>query len=307
VTALAGDTEARHLGLSDEDWAYATRATTHAVHSAALVKMTLPLEAARRSAVSAAQNIVEFAAAARAHRFEKLELVSTVGVNGRRSEPLGEDWLEAPREFHNTYEAAKAEAEMVAKRASDGGLPLTVVRPSMVVGDSKTGKVIAAQIFTYISRFLTGVALGGIFPPLERARLDVVPVDWVSALILASSRTPQWAGKVLHACSGDSSVPLEVLRGHVQRVAAANGSKALYRATLPLFAFRQAMRVLRIFGGERGRKSAQLLGILWSYLEDEQRFENQNTKALAASAGVPFIEPAAYLQPVLEQVFSKIK
>lgn len=307
VRVLTGDTEAPKLGLCAEDWQVATTTATAAVHAAALVKMTLPLHVAREAAVSSVKNMLAFATAARAHRFEKLELVSTVGIGGRRPKPLREAWLDEPREFHNTYEAAKAEAEGVAHRALDAGLPLTILRPSMVVGDSRSGKAIAPQIFTYLCRFLTGTAVYGLFPQLSGARLDVVPVDWVSALLLCSSRTPRWAGRVLHACSADAAVPLVELRERVQRVAAACGHPVSYRATLPLQAYQLAMTLTRVFGRERGRKTAQLLGILLSYLEDEQQFENRETVALASAAGVPFIAPDQYLDRVLHASFERVE
>lgn len=233
VSVLPGDTEAPRLGLSADDWARASRSVTHIVHAAAIVKMTLPIEAARRAAVSSVENIIELATEAMGHGLQKIELVSTVGVNGRRHEPLPEDWLETQRTFHNTYEEAKADAERISHAAVQRGLPITVIRPSMVVGDTLSGKAIAPQIFSYLCEFLTGVKVQGLFPPLSRARLDVVPVDWVSKLLLHSSQQRAWVGKVLHACSAGASVPLDDLRERVQRIAAEQGRTVQYRGTLP--------------------------------------------------------------------------
>jgi nucleoside-diphosphate-sugar epimerase len=85
------------------------------------------------AAVGAAHHVVELARAC--SRLEKVEFVSTVGVGGHRA-VVPETWLTEPRAFHNTYEQAKAEAE--AEESIRGeverGLPLTVHRPSMVVG-----------------------------------------------------------------------------------------------------------------------------------------------------------------------------
>jgi thioester reductase-like protein len=303
---LEGDTEAPQLGLSGEQWQHAAHEVTHLVHAAALVKMTLPLEVAQRAAVSAVENVLALAWQARGHRLKKVELVSTVGVGGRQSQALAETWLEHPRDFHNTYEAAKAEAEVVARRALEAGLPLTVVRPSMVVGDSRSGKVRARQIFSYLCEFLTGTRVHGLFPPLQQARLDTVPVDWVCALLLQSSRTPAWVGRVLHACSADASVSLIELRERVQRIARAHHRPVVHRATLPLVAFRAAARLGKLVGGERGRKAGQLLGILLSYLEDQQRFSNHQTLALAAEVGLTLPDPRSYLDAVLEADFSRL-
>lgn len=303
VRVLAGDTEAPRLGLSTEDWALATTTATHAVHAAAIVKMNLPIDEARRAAVSSMQGVLAFAADAAQHRLRKVDLVSTVGIGGRRSEPLEEDWLETPRAFHNTYEEAKADAERVAHRALANGVPLTVLRPSMVVGDSRSGKAIAPQIFSYLCEFLTGTRVHGLFPPLTNARLDVVPVDWVSRLLLTSSRMPDWVGRVLHACSAEASVSLVHLRERVQRLASAQGRRVLHRATLPLEAFRKASSLGRLVGSSRARKASALLDILLAYLEDEQRFENRRTLALAAEAGLTFPRPEGYLDTVVRECF----
>lgn len=299
VKVIAGDTEQPKLGLSAQDWKMATKAATHVVHSAAIVKMNLPLEAARKAAVASVESVLSFAREAKA--LKKVELVSTVGIGGRRAQVLEENWLETPRGFHNTYEEAKAAAEVVAHAGLDEGLPLTVLRPSMVVGDSRSGKIIAPQIFSYLCEFLTGTRVHGVFPPLTRARLDVVPVDWVTKLLLVSSQTPSWVGQVLHACSGTAAVPLVELRERVHRIATAHGRRVLNRVTLPLDAFKKARTLGDLLGA---KKTSQLLDILLAYLEDDQRFANTKTLELAKSVGLTLPHPSTYLDTVLWEAFS---
>jgi nucleoside-diphosphate-sugar epimerase len=57
---------------------------------------------------------------------------STTGVLGATGEtPADED---APIRPTNVYEATKAEAEFVVRRASEGGVPVVIVRPGLVYG-----------------------------------------------------------------------------------------------------------------------------------------------------------------------------
>ena len=49
------------------------------------------------------------------------------------------DLVKPGQVFNNHYEATKHEAEVRVRRAMDRGLPATVYRPSVVVGDSATG------------------------------------------------------------------------------------------------------------------------------------------------------------------------
>ena len=48
ITALRGDVTLPNFGLIDEAYSRVARQTTHIVHSAAIVKMNLPLEEARQ-------------------------------------------------------------------------------------------------------------------------------------------------------------------------------------------------------------------------------------------------------------------
>ena len=89
-----------------------------------------------------------------------------------REVPLAE-----PRQFHNTYEAAKAEAESFVWERLSGGLPGTIHRPSMIVGDSKTGKNIRFQVFYYLADFLAGLRTLGVVPDTR----DVVRLDTTRA------------------------------------------------------------------------------------------------------------------------------
>src|SRR6185503_1340820 len=98
--------------------------------------------------------------------------------------------------FHNTYESSKAEAERLVLAAIDGGLPVTIHRPSMVVGDSRTGKAIRPQVFQFLAGFLAGGQTAGFVPKLTGVQLDTVPSDYVAAAIHWASRTPKATGRI---------------------------------------------------------------------------------------------------------------
>ena len=49
--------------------------------------------------------------------------------------------------FHNTYEQTKAEAEaLVQKAIAEHGLRATLFRPSIIVGDSRTGETSSFKV-----------------------------------------------------------------------------------------------------------------------------------------------------------------
>ena len=110
--ALRGDIELVDFGLSPAEVDVLAQSTTHIVHAAASVKLNMTIEQARSTAVRPTRTILDLARrAADAGALRKLDMVSTVGVWGRTPGAMPERPLPEVREFHNTYEEAKAEAE----------------------------------------------------------------------------------------------------------------------------------------------------------------------------------------------------
>jgi thioester reductase-like protein len=154
VELLRGDVAERRLGLDEATHARLLSEVTHVVHAAGNVKLNRSLAEARRDAVMPLREIVTFCRGCRP--FRELDYISTVGVAGRLRGLVPEAPLARPRVFRNTYEHAKADAEDELWAAIRAGLPATVHRPSMVVGDSHTGKIIHFQVFYHLCAYLSG-------------------------------------------------------------------------------------------------------------------------------------------------------
>lgn len=298
---VRGDASQWRFGLSDAAYARLAQSVTHIVHAAGAVRMNLPLAEARQSAVGSATRVVRFARDCR--RLTKVEIVSTVGVGGRLT-TVPETWLNMPRGFHNTYEQAKAEAERLVELASRD-LPITVHRPSMVVGDSRTGRLIHQQVFFHLCAFLTGARTLGISPDLAWAELDIVPVDFVANVIAWSSRSPLAAGKVLHTCSGPgAAIPLADLADRVRQARAQRGARLFSLKPLPTSAFRALVGLASPFVPGRDGKALRTLPVFLEYLRSRTRFENHRTLSLlkqAGESGPP--RYAQYVDRVLEAMW----
>jgi thioester reductase-like protein len=306
LTALRGDTSLPQFGLPPDVFEQLCQQCTHIIHCAALVRMNLPLEDARRSSVGAAENVVRLAECARAHGvLQKVEFLSTVGVGGRRSGRLPERILHETRTFHNTYEHAKAEAETyVAERIAEG-LPVTLHRPSMVVGDSVTGRVMRFQIFYHLVEFLTGTRTLGMFPRFGHTRLDLVPVDYVAAAVVWSSGQAATAGRVLHLCSGpEGSIPIGELQAAVRAACRAAGRTLPPVIALPIAAFRGAVRVIGTLSPPGLTRAIATLPIFLDYLAEDQSFENQATRRLLGDHGIVLPPVESYLRNVLAYYFT---
>jgi thioester reductase-like protein len=300
IEAVAGDTTLPQLGLPPETYRALSARCTHIVHAAGLVRMNLPLDEARRSAVGAARNIVALARAC--PRLKKLDFVSTVGVGGRLPQTVPERWLTEPRGFHNTYEQAKAEAEdFLHEETMRAPLPLTVHRPSMVVGDSRDGRIIGFQVFYFLCEFLSGRRTFGLYPDFGDARLDIIGCDIVAEAIASASDDPQTIGRILQLCSGPAdALRIDELKQVVRRAYRAHGLRVPGDCVLP----RRGYAKLARFGARVApadlRKALVTLPIYLDYLADSQAFDDAGFRAWLAGRRMGRPAPAAYLHKVID-------
>jgi thioester reductase-like protein len=176
LTAVAGDIERAGLGLSDEAAETLRREVSTVIHCAASVSFELPLEESRRVNVEGTRNMAQFARGCR--RLERFTYVSTAYVAGEPGGLFREDELAVGQSFRNPYERSKFEAE-VALRAEASDLPLQILRPSIVVGDSGTGRTTAFNVLYGPLRAFARGALRAI-PARRDSPVDIVPVDYVA-------------------------------------------------------------------------------------------------------------------------------
>jgi thioester reductase-like protein len=118
----------------------------------------------------------------RAPNLHRLHYVSTCYVSGTHRGRFMETDLECGQGFHNHYEATKYEAEVLVRRAMQDGVPCTVYRPSVVVGDSRTGETQKFDGPYFVIRFILRQRRVAVLPVVgnqEDHTLNVVPSDFV--------------------------------------------------------------------------------------------------------------------------------
>ena len=176
LTVVAGDIEQRDLGLSDETREHLHRRVTTVLHCAASVSFDMPLEESRRVNVEGTLRMLELARSC--VRLERFSYVSTAYVAGEPGSLFREDQLAVGQNFRNPYERSKFEAEL-ALRNEGADLPLQILRPSIVVGDSTTGRT---SSFNVLYGPLKAFARGKVpaIPARRDSPVDIVPVDYVA-------------------------------------------------------------------------------------------------------------------------------
>ena len=205
---VAIDLEAPGLGL---DEAHAQQLAEHhdlVLHCAATTRFDLDAEAYRATNVAGTAAVLELAARGNVPMLH----VSTAYVCGSRSGLIREDDPLPTEDFTNGYEASKAEAEALVAAANSYHV---IARPSIVVGDSKTG---AIRSFDTIYAAFKLIAEGRVrhMPAKVGATLDFVPIDHVAAgLVMLAEQIEDAAGGRFHLASGN---PVPIGNGQLSSV-----------------------------------------------------------------------------------------
>ena len=198
--AVAGDITDEALITDPADRARLVGEVDRIIHCAATVQFDTPLEDARRINVMGTHNVLRFAADAQAAGgLRRVDHFSTAYVAGKTEGVAREDEL-VPVEFNNTYEQTKWESEqLVRERQHD--LPISIFRPSIIVGDSRTGYTSNFRVLYWPLKALsTGLAV--VVPLDAKGLVDLVPVDYVVDAFDALSRSDESLGRCYHLAAG---------------------------------------------------------------------------------------------------------
>ncbi len=164
-------------------------------HLAAVYELAVSREVGMRVNVTGTSRVLDLAE--RAPKLERVHYVSTCYVSGRYAGLFTEDDLEKGQAFNNFYEETKYLAEIEVRRRMPR-LPVTIYRPSVVVGDSATG---ATQKFDgpyFVMQWLMRQPRIAVLPVVgrpSRYRFNVVPRDFIIRAIEYLGARPQSLGK----------------------------------------------------------------------------------------------------------------
>ena len=198
VQVFSGDVSLPNLGLDAMARQQLTSEVTRVIHSAATVRFDHSLEEARQTNVEGTRHILDFAAAT--HNLRSFAYVGTAYVAGERNGLVLENELAVGQGYRNTYEQSKSEAEALVSSRLDS-LPGIVLRPSIIVGDSRTG-VTSSFKMMYWPLKIYSRGLWRTVPGYPDAVLDIVPVDFVADAIAQVAFDDAALGNTLHICAG---------------------------------------------------------------------------------------------------------
>jgi long-chain acyl-CoA synthetase len=198
VQVYSGDVSQPNFGLDSSTWQRLAAETTRVIHCAATVRFDHSLEQARHMNVDGTRRMLDFAAAMRS--LKSFAYVGTAYVAGEREGLVRESELDVGQRYRNTYEQTKAEAEELV-RSRLGSLPCVILRPSIIVGDSRTG-VTSSFKMLYWPLKIYSRRLWRTVPGFPDAILDIVPVDFVAKAVARLALDDSATGSTVHLCAG---------------------------------------------------------------------------------------------------------
>ena len=215
---------ADRVDLVEGDITYSIKAPADDVveihHLAAVYDLGVRRDVAMRVNVDGTCHILDFAE--RCRNLQRVHYVSTCYVSGCYDGVFRETDLEKGQTFNNYYEETKYLAEIEVQSRMRGGLPVTIYRPAVIVGDSDTGATQKYDGPYFVMQLLLRQPKVAVLPVVGRTtryRFNVVPRDFVVNAIERLSGLPQSLGQVYQLADPDPPTIDELIRG----VAAATG------------------------------------------------------------------------------------
>lgn len=227
TSLVEGDITRRDMGL--EHVPQLAKAIDEIFHLAAIYDLAVERGRAMRVNLTGTQRVLDFAA--QCPRLRRLHYVSTCYVSGCFPGTFTEEDLERGQSFNNFYEESKYLAEVEVQGRLQEGMPVTIYRPAIVVGDRRTGTTQKYDGPYFVIRWLLRQPPVAIMPVVARSaatHVNIVPSDFVIDAMAYLSGLNQSAGKVYHLADPEPLTVQELLT-----ILAQAAGRTILRVPLP--------------------------------------------------------------------------
>lgn len=295
VNLLEGDAAAMDLGLSGAELAAIAPEIDRIHHMQHVSSLGADRKVAERVNVGGAREILEVAAVCRS--LKCLVFHSTAHVSGDRTGLVLEGELDKGQAFRNVVEETLARGEKMM-RAAMAKMPICVVRPTIVVGDSHTGEVdrLDGPYFLILLIVTSPPDFPLPLPGRPDAPLHVVPVDYYVRAACTLGRDPRAPGRTFHV--GD---PSALTAKRVFELVASAGGRRSPRGFIPA---NLTKALLRTPGIDRLAKSPRAF---LDALATPVAYSFANTSELLADTDVRCPPFESYVEGLVEYVQHRLR
>jgi thioester reductase-like protein len=296
VRLIEGDPAAMDLGLSGAELKEIASEIDRIHHCASVTYLGVDRAAAEQVNLAGAREILEVAGAC--SQLKCLVHHSTAFVSGDRTGMVHERDLECGQRFRNVVEETKARAEKQMRAAMDR-IPIAVVRPSIVVGDSNTGEIDRFD-GPYLHMLIILTSPSDIALPMPSrgdAPLNLVPADYVARAARAIGLDARAPGRTFHVVD-----PAPLTARRVFELVALSSGKRMPRGFIPA---NISKALLRTPGLERFAKSprafldALATPVTWTSTNADEVLEAANIRCPSFESYIDKL--VAYVQAHLRE------
>jgi thioester reductase-like protein len=195
IRAVEGDISQPFLGMTQQQYEALALRIDEIHHCAAWVNWAEPYAALRAPNVLGTLELLRFACHTRA---KHLQFVSSSAVGFAVGAPSvfreSDDMLPHLAGHYLAYAQSKCVAEALARQAAARGLPVTIYRPSLISGDSHSGR---SNLDDLLSRLIKGCIAMRCAPDFDWLA-DCCPVDFVAGAMTALAGFRERQLRVFH-------------------------------------------------------------------------------------------------------------
>jgi len=301
TTLVEIDVEKENMGIDPRLYNELVTNVDKILHGAADVRFDQPYENIRISNVVFTEKIYDLFSAIKNHRSETgrpeatLYYISTGYAYGIYNKPIPEEFLEFhPGKPDNTYAQTKAEAKsFILDKIKRFNERIVIFEPTIIGGSAKNGRTRSYNLH-YIVMMLA--YLGKLpFLTAPQNTLDIVPIDWVAAIVSDIMAGDEYHQGVIRMASGSDAVSIGYLHGvgyaYYTSHDPVEGRVMPPIRFVPRWFFNSMIKAQKTFyramyrctGNKRFRKLVKGIGLLegyFPYITGYKVFENEKSLAL---------------------------
>ncbi len=224
---VEGDVGDMDLGLAGGEYKALGSELTAIYHLAELQPCDAKREQFERVNVEGTRTVLELAT--EIPKLRRLIHFSSAHVAGTRTGVILEEELDERQRFYDLFEETKFQAERLVQGAARR-LPITILRPSTIVGDSRSGQIDRFDGPYYLLVLIVTSPIDVHLPLPVRGDvpLNLVPIDFVVDAAAALSRDARAQGGTFHLCD-----PSPFSARSVYRLAALRADRKPPRGVIP--------------------------------------------------------------------------
>jgi thioester reductase-like protein len=292
---IEGDAAAMDLGLSGVEFRALSSEIDRIHHAAQVTYLGVDPRTAKQLNVDGTSEVIELARACPS--LKCLVLHSTAEVAGDRTGVVREDELEAGQRFPTFIAETRALAEKLARRAMTE-VPIAVVRPATIVGDSVSGEIdrFDGPYLLILLIVTTPAEIAVPLPGRGDSPLTLVPIDFVVRASRAIGRHPRAPGRTFHLVDPN---PLTAKR--VFDLVARASDRPAPRGFIPT---NLTKALLRTPGLERFAKSPRAFV---DRLATRVRFDARNADEILTEARITCPPFESYVEHIVDYVRERVR